>query len=193
MKTRDRLVLCAVVLFVPVSSAGAQSLCVACSEPKASYRCEFEGTTPGLAGEPGLQLACIKELATRGGHRKCSIDRVRATGPCDAPLAIVARPILGAAPVDLSIPAASPIPAAAGHREKPLPDGTAAIAPTPPETMEELAKAAVDETKKDWATTNAQVKKSTAEAGAQIEKAGNTVGKAVKKSWDCVTSLFARC
>ena len=168
-------------------AANAGELCVACSGPAASYRCALEGDDPSKPVNPGLQLLCIKELAARGGHKSCSIDRVHAAGPCNAPLVTVARPPEGTvAPVPIRSPddttAREPEPAPGDAADE-----------KPPATVEALAKASAEQSKKDWDKTNAQVKENTAAAGEKLEKAGNSVGTALKKSFDCVASLFSQC
>lgn len=172
-----------------VIPASAGEICVVCSEPAQSYRCGFEGETAAPASGAGFQLACIKELATRGGHKSCSIDRARASGPCDGLL--VALPHPGEAAAAATAPAVAPPPVAAAAPVA----APASIAPKdqPPATVEALAKATVEQSKKDWEKANATVQETTSEAGQGLKKAGNAVGTAVKKSWDCVVSLFSSC
>ncbi|MEQ1696014.1 MAG: hypothetical protein ABL901_09270 [Hyphomicrobiaceae bacterium] len=157
-----------------------------CSEPAAAYRCGFEGETAAPASAAGNQLLCIKDLAVRGGHKSCSIDRARARGPCEGTLVALPNPADGAA--------------AAPPATVPPPIAEAPSAPAPPETkdkqpatVEALAKATVEQSKKDWEKANATVKDTTIEAGQDLKKAGNAVGNAVKKSWNCVVSLFSSC
>ena len=167
--------------------AKAGELCVTCSGPAASYRCALEGDDPAKPVNPGLQLLCIRELAARGGHTSCSIDRARAAGPCDAPRVTVARPPEGAL---ADVP---PQPLADAPAREPAPAPGEAASEKPPATVEELAKASAEQSKKDWDKTNAQVKETTAAAGEKLEKAGNSFGTAIKKSFDCVASLFSHC
>ena len=105
-------------------SAQAGEVCVACAEPAASYRCALEGADPSAIDGPGIQLLCIKELASRAGHKSCSIDRAR---PCNGPLMLVQR---------------APGVAPASGPETPAPSGDPAAIPdpgAPPATVEELA------------------------------------------------------
>lgn len=162
-----------------VGPASAGELCVTCADPAAVYRCSIEGDAPGTPTETGLQLYCIKELASSKGHKSCSVDRTR-KDPCEGSLVTLVRPAGGSGPVAAPDPAPDP----AGN----APAGTqpvAAPAPSPkqpPATVEALAKETAEQSKKDWETTNAKLKEST-----------QAVGGAVKKSWDCLVSLFARC
>lgn len=180
------------LLSAPAAMAG--ELCVVCSEPNGAYRCAIEGDTSSGPPLPGVQLLCIKELATRGAHKSCSIDRTAAAGPCDAALVTLARPADGTLQA-VAPPVERPVSAAVSDATT-SPPAQPPVQPTkdnPPATVEALAKAAAEQSKKDWDKTNAQVKETTAVAGQQLEKAGNAVGNAVKKSWDCVASLFAHC
>jgi hypothetical protein len=179
--------------------ASAGEICVACSEPAASYRCGFEGEAAAPASGPGFQLLCIKELAMRGGHKSCTIDRARASGPCVGTLVALPNPADGVAPAVMTPPTA-----AAGSAAVPVPEAAAVpiteptVAPAhvkdqPPATVEAMAKASVEQSKKDWTKANTTVKETTVEAGQDLNKAGNAVGKAVTKSWNCVVSLFSSC
>ncbi len=171
--------------------AGAAQLCVTCADPPALYRCELANET-GAVNVPGFQLLCITDLAARGGHKSCSVDRIRAQAPCDAPLVTVTLPA-GLPLPPLAAPAsASPAAAEAVGATPPIP----APAPAPtraPETVEALAKSAAEQSKKDWDQTQTTVKETTQAAGDGLKKAGHAVGTALEKSWTCVTSLFARC
>jgi hypothetical protein len=180
------------------TAAQAAEVCVSCAQPAARYRCVLaDGETRSL-NDAALQVLCIKELAARGQHARCSFDRTQANQQCDAPVAAVTIPAglaIGPAPalIEGRAPAAPKSTAAAGPAPEP-----AAVAPPsgikqPPETMEELAKQTAEQSKADWQKANEQVKETTQAAGRQVEKAGSAVGSAVKKSWDCVASFFSKC
>lgn len=173
-----------------ISPAIGTELCVVCAEPAMSYRCALEGDAATGPVPAGLQLLCVKELATRGGHKSCSVDRARTVETCNAALVTLARPA-GEPPASLAIAPAATAPGAEPTVPGPAPFEPAANAP--PATLEALAKDAAEQSKKDWETSQAKLKETTATAGQKIEQAGNAVGNAVKKSWDCVLSLFARC
>lgn len=55
--------------------------CVTCAAPAATYLCEAQNG-PGILAANGGQLACITELAKRGGHDSCSVIK-RAAAQCD--------------------------------------------------------------------------------------------------------------
>ena len=159
----------------------AGELCVTCSEPQARYRCALEADDPNTPVQNGLQLLCLKQLAARGGHKTCSVDRLQPTAPCDAALVTLAPPTDGSlAPTVQS-----------GSGEPVVPNS--AVADAPPPTVEALAKATAEQSKQDWDNTNAKVKESTSAAGEKLGQAGSAVGSAVKKSIDCVVSLFSKC
>ena len=172
-----------------VMPAMAAETCVTCSGPTATYRCALDGSDASRTADPALQVLCITELAKRGGHSSCSIDRTTANPPCNGELVTLARP-----------PAGSPVPAVVETAPANPPADTAAVpAPAappskgPPATVEALAKEAAEQTKKDWEKTKTSVKETTDAAGHEIKKAGNTVGSALKKSWECLSSLFSQC
>lgn len=185
MLLKSRTVVAAFAVALPCVCAVAGEICVVCSEPAASYRCGFDGDAAAPASGPGFQLLCIKELATRGGHKSCTIDRARARGPCEGTLVALPNPADGvtAAAAAVPVPVPAPVP-------PPMPE---AVKDQPPATVEAMAKASVEQSKKDWEKANATVKETTEEAGQDLKKAGNAVGNAMKKSWNCVVSLFSSC
>jgi hypothetical protein len=175
----------------------AAEVCVVCSEPAASYRCAFDGDT-GAAVQPGAQLLCLKQLATSARHKSCSIDRVR-TGPCAGDLVVIGKPdgaVLtpqaAAAPTAVDTPTV-PCDETAAPCQTAAPAITPPKVGTPPETMEELAKQAAAQTKKDWEQTKSTIADGTKAAGRGIEDAGTAVGGVAKQSLDCVASLFTKC
>jgi hypothetical protein len=163
----------------------AGEICVVCSEPQARYRCGLEADDPGTPVPSGLQLLCIKQLAARGGHKSCSVDRLSAAAPCDATRVTLTKPVDGVVAPDPGIASDKPnVPLS----PRDMPAGDA-----PPPTVEALAKATAAQSQRDWDKTNAQVKESTSVAGEKLGQAGNAVGTAIKKSFDCVVSLFSAC
>jgi hypothetical protein len=178
-------------VLINLSPAHAAEVCVSCAEPAARYRCVLADGEGRPVNDAALQVLCIKELAARGQHARCSFDRTRANEPCDAPVAAVTLPAgLAANPSDSASAgpksAAVPVPAPAVTRP-------AVADKQPPKTMEELAKVTAEQSKADWQKANTQVKETTEAAGRQVEKAGTAVGSAVKKTWDCMASFFSKC
>jgi hypothetical protein len=163
----------------------AGEICVVCSEPQARYRCGFEADEPGTPVPSGLQLLCIKQLAARGGHKSCSVDRLSASAPCDATHVTLSKPVDSGEASDPGSASDKPnVPLS----PRDMPTGDA-----PPPTVEALAKATAAQSQRDWDKTNAQVKESTSAAGEKLGQAGSAVGTAIKKSFDCVVSLFSAC
>lgn len=171
-------------LTLAVPSALADDLCVVCSDPPVTYRCQLEGSDPAAPVTPGTQFLCIKEIATRGHHASCSISRDQAASPCNGVLVVLAKPDI--APLKAPAGSAEPPPQIAGAPSPPPAAAQGADGNAPPATMEALAKEAASQTKKDWDNT-------TKAAGDGVKKAGDTVGSAVKKTWKCLTSLFTSC
>jgi len=178
-----------------VLPAEAGDLCVTCSDPPAVYRCQVEGVGAEQQAAASAQVLCAKELATRGGHSICAINRGQTAGACPGQLVVIAKPQDN--PVATAQPAPSPeAPPAANGSE---PQATASPTPAepqtkpPPATLEAMAKDAATQSKKDWDKTTSAVSTTTQAAGDEIKKAGSTVGSALKKSWNCVVSLFSSC
>lgn len=191
--TKLTLVLTAVALLTSTVSVRAESYCVACFGPDAIYRCAVADAPAGAAPDPRNQIQCIKQLAKQGGHARCSVERFSTAG-CNGPERVIS-PTQDAVPLTPQPEVtASPTPEAV-----PESDGEASpVAPAnkpaqPPQTVEELAKATVESTKKGLDDVGTSVKKTTEKAGEQIGGVGSAIGNAAKKSWDCVTSLFSDC
>ncbi len=182
-------------VFVGIAAANRASsgeICVSCREPAATYRCGLDGDEPGKSTPVGLQLLCIKELAARGGHKSCSVDRTQLSAPCEGTNVRLPRPV--DASLDANVRGLKPTSESgvAVDTSAPQAIGTV-VTDTPPATVEEFAKATAEKSKQDWDKTNATVKESTSAAGEKLEQAGSAVGSAMKKSLDCVASLFAKC
>jgi hypothetical protein len=175
------------------TAASGAEVCVSCAEPDARYRCVLTEGEGRPVADAALQVLCIKELAARGQHARCTFDRTRANNPCEAPVAAISLP------AGLAISPGDGTRAAPKLTTDPVPaPGPTVVAPVngekqPPKTMEELAKVTAEQSKADWNKTNDQVKETTQAAGRQVERAGSAVGSAVKKSWDCVASFFSKC
>jgi len=182
----------AALLILATTSLDAEELCVECTGPPATYRCDA-ASNPATGAS--FQLLCVKQIATRGGHDRCSVDRTRSNIPCNGVLVTLDQPADGAA---LSPPSPATNSAAPPIATPPSTPPVAAPTPAqshngPPATMEELAKETAEQSKKDWAAANDKVQESAQAAGQNLKKAGGAVGDAVKKSWNCVVSLFSQC
>jgi hypothetical protein len=188
--TSSCALMAAILLPACAGYAVGAELCVVCSEPAMTYRCALEGDTQPGSARPGLQLLCIKELATRGGHRSCSIERAQPAANCNGALVTIAQPAGNLAPAATLPP---PAPSTTQNPPAPIPAAEPTPKEAPPPTVEALAKQTAEQSKKDWENSNTELKESAANAGHKLEQAGSAVGKAVKKSWDCLTSLFSKC
>jgi hypothetical protein len=160
----------------------AAEVCVSCAEPVLTYRCGVVGDDPGVRMDQATQLLCIKEIAAKGNHASCSVDRAR-KGPCDGALVAVER----------SASAGNDVSGVAAIQEKTTVPAVALDPDAPPQTVEALAKQSAAQTQKNWAKTSEQVTEGAKAAGKGIESAGTAVGSAAKKTWDCMTSLFSKC
>lgn len=166
------------------SAATADDLCVVCADPPATYRCQIDGANPAATATPGTQILCIKEIATRGNHKSCSISRDQSASPCEGTLVVLAKPEIS--PLKAPGKTAEPAPQIAGAPAPPQAAALGTDGNAPPATMEALAKQAASQTTKGLEDT-------TTAAGNEVKKAGATMGSAVKKTWNCLSSLFTAC
>lgn len=166
----------AVLVAAGSPAALAQSLCVVCTGPEATYRCQPE-QGPAQPGDVRLGLMCITEIANRDGHQSCSIQR--SVTSCAGELRTVA---VAPGPAIQVAPAANqpPIPG------NPPPPRAEVDKSGPPDTMAELAKRTATDGKQ-------QLDKATDAVGDAAKKTGDAVGTAAKKSWRCLSSLFKDC
>jgi hypothetical protein len=180
-------------LLVSFALAEASDVCVVCEDPPASYRCEAEGQPAGGPTPDGLPIRCVTELAKRGPHGRCRIDKTKVgAATCLGTLVIVTAPPPALAPHGaLPTPTAGPANAALPTGAPPSPNQAAPTQATPdqpvapkqpPQTVEALAKEAARQSKETVADTTEAAK-----------KAGSAVGNAMRRSWECLSSLFSRC
>jgi hypothetical protein len=201
----------------PAQAAGAE-FCVSCLSPDAHYVCAFDGVEMG-SQDPRLKLLCITELAGKGGHASCSVDRAQKT-PCQGQRMVLSTPdglgpIVPVTPEVTDAPAASPqSPAAAGEAAGapqmgdtgPARDAAAANpAPSnsPPSGGEPVAETTAPKSPAAAKETNPieeiaegaseGAAKAAKSAGSAMEKAGNAVGHAAKKTWECISTFFGSC
>lgn len=175
----------ALALQSATAAAQAPTLCVVCTEPDATYRCQADPNFPRPA-ENRLNLLCITEIAHAGQHGSCSVRRTQSA--CEGPLKMVAIvPPPAAAPTPpppaIAPPRAASIPAIPASQPPPE---TKAAASGPPDTVEELAKRSAAQTKE-------QLEAATGAVGNVAKKTTGAVGDAASKSWKCLSSLFKDC
>lgn len=182
----------AAAILAITATAGAEGYCVACYGPEAVYRCVIAGVPATSAPDPRNQMQCIKQIATSGGHARCSVERF-SVAQCQGTEKVIsadaAIPINKPSATGLA-PSGPATPPDAGNGAKSEPVSTP---PQPPRTVEELAKSAAANTKDGLSEVGGTVKTTTEKAGEQISGIGSAVGKAAQKSWHCLTSLFSDC
>ena len=158
--------------------ASAQSLCVTCTQPQASYSCDVEGWSKLQSLRKGsslAQMACITDIAKRYGHGECRV-REGYVGSCMGARHVVS---LKAAPTTAPPQAGAAPPVAPGGQQPPAPT---VAKNQPPRTVVEMAGNAAKDTER-------QIEK----AGKAVEKTTKAVGGAVSKTWRCIVSLFSNC
>ena len=184
-------------------SSVARDLCVTCQEPFAVYRCTFDENSPFHVTAPGASLVCAKELAKRGGHARCGVQR-NSFGSCEGELVYVTPPAEdrlppaprpGMEPLD---PEGLPVPPDAMDASADVDDLAPVAEPAPepegpPKTVEELAKRTARSTKQGLQDAGEAVAGATRKTGEKIGEAGSAIGGAAKSTWRCLSSLFTDC
>lgn len=125
----------------PPPPPAAAELCVVCEEPPALYRCRTEGADPNAPPAQGSQIKCVTEIAQRGGHGRCRIDKTKPALACDGRFISVSappQPLPGSEPAKAPASPVAPAPAS-----------------KPPQTVEALVKEAAQQSKEanDQATS----------------------------------------
>lgn len=180
----------AAALALITGPAAAQGICVVCSEPWAIYRCVPGGSATATAagGERGDALACVTELARRGGHAACSVRRE--ADQCDAPERRVEMQAPAAGTAATSQPAA-PVGAPEAKPAVATPEQQAQQGP--PTTVEEMAKRTAAASERELDKAGSTVKRQMNSAGETLQKTGEAVGNAVGGTVTCVITLFTKC
>lgn len=186
------------------TSSMARDLCVTCQEPFAVYRCAFDGNSPFHITAPGASLVCARELAQRGGHARCGVQR-NSFASCEGELVVITPP------GDDLMPQTPPAGAAGTLDSEGLPaasDATGENATAedtalveelepepkgPPKTVEELAKRTAKSTKQGLQDAGDAVAGATRKTGEKIGEAGSAIGGAAKSTWRCLSTLFTDC
>lgn len=162
--------------------AMAQDICVECSGPAARYNCSIKdaGRVQNVRGSGrAFEFVCLTELARAGKHDSCRIS-TGFTGACIGEPREIDVTKTGDDVVVGGTP--QPSPAVGTGVPPPAPGVGEAKKKGPPETLEQLARETV-----------AQSKQQLSEADEGLKKAGEAVGGALKKSWSCLTTLFKEC
>jgi hypothetical protein len=146
---------------------------VACTEPAAVYRCVIDGARPG--GKQPLQMLCVTAMAKEGRHGTCSVKGgtvFDCNGPVKrVPWAAYNEPAIKGSVQEPPKQASKPPPADPAQ---------------PPQTVEEMARRANQNTAEQLRKANEDVKD-------KVQSFGQKVGDTTKKTWQCIASLFTRC
>lgn len=192
----------ALALAAPLHAA---EFCVSCLGPEAHYICAFDGVE-GNSQDPRLKLLCITELAGKGGHASCSVDRTKQV-PCQGERMVLATPegLGSSAPVTPAVTEAPAMPSGQGVESAvPAGDAPAAAPPsdqvagpteraTPAETAQPSEAPAANPVEEIAQSASEGAEKAAKSAGSALEKAGDAVGHAAKKTWDCLSTFFGSC
>ena len=134
-----------------IATAGAAAeICVTCTEPDASYKCEVEGLSAQSAAGTQGQILCIKILAGESGHKTCSVNR-NTPAPCSGPLRVVRAPDSAAVAPNAATNPQMP----AAVRPVPLPEPTGQPSMGP---LEVAGKGIADAAKKSWSCVSSLFK-----------------------------------
>ncbi|HUS97335.1 MAG TPA: hypothetical protein VMX97_11390 [Hyphomicrobiaceae bacterium] len=163
-------------------------LCVTCAGPAAIYQCRIEHAEKvqkyiaGGKAQQLMRLACIKDIAQRHAHDRCSVGTAAAQA-CHGPEHLVDIKSLVAAYVEGSDrPPATAVPGGTTPTAAKAPPSLQRDPNAPPRTVVELFE-------KSAKSSQQQMKK----AGDAITDAGKAVGGTVDQTLRCLTSFFKNC
>jgi hypothetical protein len=180
------------------SNAMALDYCITCAGPEAHYNCRLEA--PGAnPRDLRLQLLCISQVATGGGHESCAVDHPQPAA-CTGTLQVVTAPDIMVAPTGHPEPKAD-VAGSGGAEDITPPQAPAAksaetVIPKPakpPKTVKEVVENGSTSASKGLKTAGGAVNDAANAAGSGLQKAGTAVTNAAKKTWTCITSLFGDC
>lgn len=175
-------VLCSVigVSFLTITAAGAQSSCVRCTGPDATYYCTAESAENAEAvPEKAAGLFCAAKVAGEYGHQSCATQREATV--CDG------------------------IPVTYAYDEKAAPGMNAprwqqprqTVKKNEPETLgefaEDTAQASGDAVKNAGETIGDAAKNAGKATTDAIKGAGKAIGDATKKTLNCLGSALNDC
>lgn len=180
--------------------AGAQPVCVVCTEPAQTYVCRVD-TTSVAPDSKAMQLYCIVRTAKEGNHRACAVSRSAAR--CDGIEKIYSYdgPAIPAALESAAARALAPAGEAAPEPAAPARD---VAGNGPPETVAEMTARAARASRERLRTTGETVTTVTRRTGERVGSAaqgvgeaaqitGRVVGRTARTAFDCVRTLFRNC
>ncbi len=182
------LPLAVVAVGAAFGAATAQPVCVECKGPAATYSCEIKQASRvkgGTKKSRALEFLCITQLAESGRHTSCRAQKAY-SGPCiGQPVVLdLAHGRAAMPPTDQRSAQTGAADAETANSTDPnsAPRPTQPQQPGPPDTLQELAR-----------DTVAQSKKQIDVANKNLKNAGAAVGEALKKGWVCLVSMFSEC
>lgn len=193
-KTAGRPVLRSIValLFVvpaATASIAAESACVTCEGPTATYSCSpAPNAGPELIGLAGrkLQFSCIEDIAKRYQHATCSVRRNQ-LGTCIG----IVHMLTGQEAA--SAPAASP-GTIDGQAGLPPSGETKSVDPSPHGAPVAATKKAAPAVQNSEPKTVVELAKRTAiTTQNEIDRSADKVSKAARSTWRCISTLFQDC
>jgi hypothetical protein len=168
------------VMLAAMSAAHAQTICVRCTGPEATYRCQATAETQ--AAEDAIGLFCVSKLAKERGHQSCATERGAAE--CDGPLVEFAYD-----------QAAAPEEFVAGAAGEAPPGGPPESGE--PETLADLTEDAVDDSAKKMKKAGETLGDAARNAGQAttnaLKGAGKMIGNATEKTLKCLGSALNDC
>lgn len=188
--------LSAAVLFVflshvPALKAGPlHSICIQCSGPDKTYRCEVE--TKKASNKQALQLYCVINAAKDGGHRSCSA-RKNQKEMCDGRLLTYRYngPVIS--PAQRLNPAPRNNEAApSGEFANTRPQNAPQTTPLPAEEAHDLSTRSSRQSRKRSKEPETLIEltdEAVKNSGKQIDKAGKAVSKAAKNTTNTVGKI----
>lgn len=185
------------LLLMLISPSAAQDICVRCTGPEQTYRCQVDGAGVPSDGR-ALSFFCAAKIAEENTHASCAV--VRRPKECVGPLRTYAYD-----------------PEAVPQFGAPLPDGTESEAAQagpekkregPPDTLVDLTKETAKETGKVISKAGEKIggaaktaakatEKTTRKIGEKVRDvvtdAGKAVDQAARKTLKCIGSALQNC
>ncbi len=168
------------VIFLTITAAGAQSSCVRCTSPDATYHCTAESAEhAGAVPEKAAGLFCAARVASEYGHQSCATER--GATACDG----------------IAVTYAYDEQAAPGASAPRWQEPEQTRRKDEPETLGEFAKDTAEasgEAVKNAGETIGDAAKNAGKATTDaIRGAGKAIGDATKKTLRCLGSALNDC
>ncbi len=187
-----------ILLGLAAPASAAESYCVSCSGPQASYLCEVS-VPDGVVVSQSPQLYCAYRLASEGHHASCASRRADASSCQGEPRKLAYEGPSLVAPGTMTtpavtMPAAAPdkpaLPADATALEPEMGDTTTDQAVDPAASPEPIAPADDDDGKDASRVGEEDVAIPADEAAPST---GDKIAGAAKTAFNCLASFFKEC